>query len=70
MSFVSSRIFIFFLCIYEITNIGKETYKNNGIESIIDDIGTLWLNEKHIENCVISAIQLDYKENNQKRNHF
>ena len=30
-------------------NINKETYKNNGIELIIDDIGTLWLNEKHIE---------------------
>ena len=30
-------------------NIEKETYKNNGTESIIDDIGTLWLNEKHIE---------------------
>ena len=30
-------------------NIDKETYENNGIESIIDDIGALWLNEKHIE---------------------
>ena len=29
-------------------NIDKETYKNNSIESIIDDIGTLWLNGKHI----------------------
>ena len=27
----------------------KETYKNNSIESIIDDIGTLSLNEKHRE---------------------
>ena len=27
----------------------KETYENNGIESIIDDTGTLWLNEKHTE---------------------
>ena len=39
----------FFLCIYKMVNINKETYKNNGIELIIDDIGTLWLNEKHIE---------------------
>ena len=30
-------------------NIDKGTYENNGIESIIDDIGTLWLNEKHID---------------------
>ena len=30
-------------------NIDKETYKNNGIEAIVDDIGTLWLNEKNIE---------------------
>ena len=30
-------------------NIDKETYKNNDIEAIIDSIGTLWLNEKKIE---------------------
>ena len=30
-------------------NINKETYENNGIELIIDDISTLWLNEKQIE---------------------
>ena len=29
--------------------IDKETYENNGIEAIVDVIGTLWLNEKHIE---------------------
>ena len=46
MSFVSSKIFIFFLCIYKMI---KGTYENNGIESIIDDSGTLWLNEKHTE---------------------
>ena len=34
---------------YKMVNIYKETYENNGIESIIDDIGTLWLNKKHIE---------------------
>ena len=27
----------------------KETYENNDIEAIVDGIGTLWLNEKHIE---------------------
>ena len=30
-------------------DIGKETYENNDIEVIVDGIGTLWLNEKHIE---------------------
>ena len=30
-------------------NIDKETYENNDIEVILDGIGTLWLNEKHIE---------------------
>ena len=39
----------FFLCIYKMFNIDKETYENNEIEAIVDDIGTLWLNEKNIE---------------------
>ena len=26
-----------------------ETYENNKIEAIVDSIGTLWLNEKHVE---------------------
>ena len=30
-------------------DIGKEIYKNNDIKVIVDGIGTLWLNEKHIE---------------------
>ena len=34
---------------YEMVDIGKETYENNNIEAIIDGIGALWLNEKHIE---------------------
>ena len=36
-------------------NISKETYKNNGIEAIVDSMGNLWLNEKHIEE------ELDHK---------
>ena len=42
---------ILFLCVrmYKIVDIGKETYENNDIEVIVDGIGTLWLNEKHIE---------------------
>ena len=30
-------------------NITKEMYENNGIEVIKDNLNTLWLNEKHIE---------------------
>ena len=30
-------------------DIGKETCENNDIEVIVDGFGTLWLNEKHIE---------------------
>ena len=36
-------------------NITKETYGNNGIEAIVDNVGNLWLNEKHIEE------ELDHK---------
>ena len=34
---------------YKMVNINKETYKNNDIEAIVDGIGKLWLNDKHIE---------------------
>ena len=34
---------------YKMVNIDKETYENNNIEAIVDGIGKLWLNEKHIE---------------------
>ena len=34
---------------YKMFNIDKETYKNNDIEGIVDGIGALWLNKKHIE---------------------
>ena len=30
-------------------NISKKTYENNDIEVIVNGIGTLWLNEKHVE---------------------
>ena len=30
-------------------DITKEAYKNNNIEVIVDGIGTLWLNQKHVE---------------------
>ena len=34
---------------YKMVDIGKETYEKNDIELIVGGIGTLWLNEKHIE---------------------
>ena len=34
---------------YKMVDISKETYKKNDIEVIVDGIGTLWLNEKHVE---------------------
>ena len=37
------------VCMYKMVNISKETYENNNIEGIVDGIGELWLNEKHIE---------------------
>ena len=30
-------------------DISKKTFEKNDIEVIVDGIGTLWLNEKHIE---------------------
>ena len=37
------------MCIYKIVNITKETYENNGIEVITDELGELWLNERHVQ---------------------
>ena len=36
------------MCMYKMVDTGKETYENNNIEVIVDGIGRLWLNEKHI----------------------
>ena len=37
------------VCMYKMFNNNKETYKSNDIEAIVDDKGTIWLNEKNIE---------------------
>ena len=37
------------VCVYKLVHIGKETYENNDIEVMVDGIGMLWLNEKHLE---------------------
>ena len=33
---------------YKMVDIGKK-HENNNIKAIVDGIGVLWLNEKHIE---------------------
>ena len=46
------------------TDISRKTYERNGIETIVDNDGILWLNEKHIEerldskNLVVSLLEL------------
>ena len=30
-------------------NVTKEMYENNSIEVITDNLSTLWLNERHVE---------------------
>ena len=37
------------VCTYKMVDISKKSYENNDIEVIVDGIGMLWLNEKHIE---------------------
>ena len=34
---------------YKMVNINKDTSKNNDIETRVDSIGKLWVNEKNIE---------------------
>ena len=34
---------------YKMVDISKKTYENNDIEVLVDGVGALWLNEKHIE---------------------
>ena len=36
-------------------DISRETYESNGVETIVDSNGILWLNERHIKD------RLDYK---------
>ena len=64
---------LFFSCVYIKWLINKETYEDNGIESIVDGIGTLWLNEKHIEEKLghksLPAITNKYDQRYKKRRH-
>ena len=52
-------------------NITKETYENNDIEIITDNLNRLWLNEKHIDEQLglknISSIKNKYDKKYKKR---
>ena len=37
------------VCVCKTVDTNKKTYDKNDIEVIVDGIGMLWLNEKHIE---------------------
>ena len=58
---------------YKMFNIDKATYENNNIEAIIDGIGMLWLNEKHIEEKLghknLPAITNKYDQVYKKHRH-
>ena len=51
-------------------DIRRETYKKNGLETIVDNDGILWLNGKHIEEELdhknLRAITLKYLSNHRK----
>ena len=42
-------IIIIIFCIYKMINIIKQTYETNDIEVITDELGELWLNERHVQ---------------------
>ena len=39
-------------------DISRKTYERNDIETIVDNDGILWLNEKHIEECRLDHINV------------
>ena len=54
-------------------NINKGTYENNDMEAIVDNKGTLWLNEKNIEEKLghknLPAITNKYDQEYKKHRH-
>ena len=49
ISRIIDNIIIFFLCMYKMANITKDTYEAHGIEVIAGKFGKLWLNERHVQ---------------------
>ena len=54
-------------------DISRKKYDRNGIETIIDNDGILWLNEKHTEEGLdhknLRDITTKYNSNNKKHRH-
>ena len=54
-------------------DISKRTYERNDIETIVDNNGTLWLNEKHTEEGVdhkqLREITIKYHSNHRKHRY-
>ena len=54
-------------------DISRKTYERNGIETIVDNNGTLWLNEKHIEEGLdqkkLREIKIKYNSNQRKHRY-
>ena len=51
-------------------DINRKTYERNGIETIVNNDGILWLNEKHIEEGLdhknLQEITTKYNSNHRK----
>ena len=64
------KCYFFLVYIYKMVNIIKETYENNDIEVITDNLNRLWLNKKHIEEQLglknISSITNKYNKEYKK----
>ena len=52
---------------YKMVNISKDKSENNNIETIVDSIGRLWLNEKKQKN--LPAITNKYNQEYKKCRH-
>ena len=54
-------------------DISRRTYERNGIETMIDNDGILWLNEKHIEKGLdhnnLREITIKYNYNHRKHRY-
>ena len=54
-------------------NITKEMYENNGIEVITDNLNTLWLNERHVQQQLghrnLRVVTNKYDEEYRKRRY-
>ena len=70
---IKKQKIIFFLSIYKMVNITKEMYENNSIEVITDNLNTLWLNERHVEQQLghknLRVVTNKYNEEYRKRRY-